>query len=68
MRELVFDVTRESGGGYSAECRTASIYAQGETWDSVRANAESGAAAFYFDQPAMAALPVLLVCAEPPER
>jgi len=49
--EIVFEVTQESEGGFSAECLTESIFTQGDTWAEVRANVKEAVEAFYFDRP-----------------
>ncbi|HEV2202475.1 MAG TPA: 2-phospho-L-lactate guanylyltransferase [Bryobacteraceae bacterium] len=51
MNEIVFEVTEEADGGYCAECRTESIFTQGDTWDDLRANVKEAVEAFYFDRP-----------------
>jgi len=38
MAELVFEVTQDADGGYCAECLTADIFTQADTWDELRAN------------------------------
>ena len=50
MNEIVFEVTQESDGGYSAECLTESIFTQGDTWDELRANVREAVEAYYFDR------------------
>ena len=61
MTELVFDVTQEADGGYTAECLTENIFTQGDSWDELRANVKEAVAAFYFraQRHANAALPIL---------
>jgi predicted RNase H-like HicB family nuclease len=49
VNELVFDVTQEADGGFSAECLSESIFTQGDTWDELRANVKEAVEAFYFD-------------------
>ena len=49
MTEIVFEVTQESDGGFTAECLTESIFAEGDTWDELRANVRGAVEAFYFD-------------------
>jgi predicted RNase H-like HicB family nuclease len=49
--ELVFKVTKESDGGYSAECVTENIFTQGDTWEELRANVKDAVEAFFFDAP-----------------
>ena len=51
MRELVFEVTQESDGGYCAECLTESIFTDADTWDALRANVLEATSAFFFDRP-----------------
>ena len=51
MGDLIFEVTQESDGGYSAECLTESIFTQGDDWAELRANVKEAVEAFYFDQP-----------------
>lgn len=49
MTELVFEVSQEADGGFCAECLTADIFTQGDTWDELRENARGAMNAFYFD-------------------
>ena len=49
MVELVFEVTQEADGGYSAECLTENIFTQGDTWDDLRFNVREAVGVFYFD-------------------
>ncbi len=49
--ELIFEVTEETAGGYSAECLTENIFTQGDTWDALRKNVKEAAEAFFFDGP-----------------
>ena len=51
MAEIVFRVTQEAEGGYSAECLTVDIFTQAETWDELRTNVAEATKAFYFDEP-----------------
>ena len=52
MSELVFEVTQEEDGGFSAECLTENIFTQGDNWDAVRKNVREAVRGFFFDQPA----------------
>jgi predicted RNase H-like HicB family nuclease len=45
--ELVFEVTGEVEGGYSAECLTENIFTQGKTGDELRANVREATDVFY---------------------
>ncbi len=49
--ELVFEVTEEAEGSYSAECLTESIVTQGETWEELRANVKDAVEGYFFDSP-----------------
>lgn len=51
MNELVFEITQDAEGGFSAECLSESIFSQGDTWDELRANVKEAVEAFYFDRP-----------------
>ena len=51
MNELIFEVTQEEDGGYSAECLTAPIFTQADTWAGLRENVRDAVAAFFFDGP-----------------
>ena len=50
MNEIVFEITQDANGGFSAECLTESIFTQGDTWDELRANVKEAVEAFYFDR------------------
>lgn len=52
MADLVFEVTQEADGGYCAECLTADIFTQADTWEELRANVKEAVSAYYFDTPA----------------
>jgi predicted RNase H-like HicB family nuclease len=49
--ELVFEVTEETEGGYSAECLTENIFTQGKTWEELRANVKEATEAYFYDGP-----------------
>jgi hypothetical protein len=61
MSELVFAVTQESDGGFTAEALGESIFTQADTWDELRANAQEAIEAFYFDCPKPASIRLHLV-------
>jgi predicted RNase H-like HicB family nuclease len=50
MSELVFEVTQEEDGGFSAECLTEHIFTQGDTWNAVRENVREAVRGFFFDE------------------
>lgn len=47
--ELIFEVTQDDVGGFSAECPTQSIFTQGDSWEELRSNVREAVEAFYFD-------------------
>jgi predicted RNase H-like HicB family nuclease len=49
--ELVFRVTQESDGGYSAACLTESIFTQGDTWEELEVMIRDAADCYFFDDP-----------------
>jgi predicted RNase H-like HicB family nuclease len=49
VSELVFEVTEEAEGGYSAACLTGNIFTQGETWEKLRANVKEATAAYFYE-------------------
>jgi predicted RNase H-like HicB family nuclease len=51
ISELVFEVTEEADGGYSAECLTENIFTQGQSWDELRANVKEATEAYFYDGP-----------------
>jgi hypothetical protein len=61
VNEIVFEVTQDADGGFSAECLTESIFTQGDTWDELRANVKEAVEAFYFDRPKPASLRLHLI-------
>jgi len=49
MTELVFEVTQEPDGGYCAECLTAEIFTQADTWEELRENTREAVRGYFFD-------------------
>jgi predicted RNase H-like HicB family nuclease len=49
--EIVFRVTRETDGGYVAECLSHDIFTEGDTWEELRSNVREAVSAYFFDQP-----------------
>jgi predicted RNase H-like HicB family nuclease len=49
MAELVFEVSQESDGAYTAECLTEDIVTQGQTWEELRNNVREAVKAHFFD-------------------
>jgi predicted RNase H-like HicB family nuclease len=48
---LIFEVTEEADGGYSAECLTENIFTQGDTWEELRVMVKDAVSAYFFDGP-----------------
>jgi len=51
ISELVFEITEEAEGGYSAKCLTENIFTQGDTWEELRANVKEAVSVYFFDGP-----------------
>jgi hypothetical protein len=51
MSEVVFDVTRESTGGYDAESTTENLSAQGDTWEDLCTNIRKVVDHYFHDGP-----------------
>lgn len=49
MNEIIFEVTEDAEGGFTAEAIGESIFTQAETWDELKANVKEAVQAFYFD-------------------
>jgi hypothetical protein len=49
MSEIVFEVSQDSDGGFTAEALGESIFTQGDTWDELKINVREAVQAFYFD-------------------
>jgi predicted RNase H-like HicB family nuclease len=61
MSELVFHVTQESDGGFTAEALGESIFTQADTWEELRANTQEAVEGFYFDRAKPASIRLHLV-------
>jgi hypothetical protein len=59
--ELVFEITQESDGGFTAEALGENIFTQGDTWDELKANVREAVQAFYFDSVPPASIRLRLV-------
>ena len=47
--DLVFRVTKESDGGYCAECLTEGIFTQGDTWEELEFMIRDAVDCYFFD-------------------
>ncbi len=61
MIELVFEVTQEADGGFTAEALGEGIFTEADSWDALRANVREAVAAYFFDRPAPDSLRLHLV-------
>jgi predicted RNase H-like HicB family nuclease len=61
MDEVILEVTQEADGACFAECLTENIFAQGDSWEHLRANAKEAVAAFYVDRSLPQPSPLLLL-------
>ncbi|HEY1900962.1 MAG TPA: 2-phospho-L-lactate guanylyltransferase [Terracidiphilus sp.] len=61
MSEIVFEISQDSDGGFTAEALGESIFTQGDTWDELRANVREAVQAFYFDSAPPASIRLRLV-------
>ena len=51
MKEIVFEVTQEMDGGFSAEALGYDIFTQAESWEELRDNIKEATAGYFFDAP-----------------
>jgi len=50
LTELVFEVMQEADGGYCAECLTADIFTQADSWEELRTNVLEAVRGHFFDR------------------
>ena len=51
MADIVFEVTEEHDGGFTAECLTDPIFTQADSWEQLRCEVRDAVSAYYFDGP-----------------
>lgn len=51
MDEILFEITQDADGGFTAECLTEAIFTEADNWEDLRGNVREAVAAFYFDHP-----------------
>jgi hypothetical protein len=61
MKEIVFEVSQQADGGFSAEALGESIFTQADSWDELRVNVREAVQAFYFDTAPPASIRLRLV-------
>jgi predicted RNase H-like HicB family nuclease len=47
MKELIFEITQESDGGFCAEALGEAIFTQGDTWEQMRDNVREATEAHF---------------------
>lgn len=61
MNEIVFEISQEADGGFTAEAIGESIFTQANSWEELRANVKEAVHAFYFDTKPPASVRLRLV-------
>jgi predicted RNase H-like HicB family nuclease len=61
MAELVFEITQEADGGFTAEALGESIFTEADTWEELRSNVQEAVEAYFFDQQKPTAIRLRLV-------
>jgi len=51
MKDLIFQVSQESDGGFVAECLTEPIVTQGDSWEELRGAVNEAVRGYFFDAP-----------------
>ena len=51
FKEIVFDVTQEADGGFSAEALGYDIFTQADSWEELRDNTKEATMGYFFDTP-----------------
>jgi hypothetical protein len=51
MNEIIFEVTQEADGGFTAECLTEAVFAQADNWQELREQVKDAVEGYFFDQP-----------------
>jgi hypothetical protein len=64
MGELVFNVTREEDGGFSASAVGHNIFTQGDTWEELREMVVNATKCHFFDSQAPSSIRLHLVSDE----
>lgn len=59
--EIVFEVTQDSGGGFTAEAPGEGIFTEADSWNELRSNAQEGVEAYFFDGQKPASIRLRLV-------
>jgi len=49
MKEIVFDITQETDGGFSAEVLGYDIFTQADSWEELRANIKEATTGYFYD-------------------
>ena len=49
MSQIIFEVTQEPDGGYTAEALGESIFTEADSWDELRRNVADAVDGYFFD-------------------
>lgn len=61
MNEIVFEISQDGDGGFTAEVIGDSIFTQADNWDQLKPNVREAVQAFYFDSARPASIRLRLV-------
>jgi predicted RNase H-like HicB family nuclease len=61
VKEIVFEISQDADGGFTAEAIGESIFTQADTWEELRTNVREAVQAFYFDSEPPASIRLRLV-------
>ena len=61
MNEIIFEISQDADGGYTAEALGESIFTEADNWDELRTNVREAVQAFYFDSTPPATIRLRLV-------
>jgi len=50
MKEIVFEITQDPDGGYTAEALGYDIFTQSDSWDELRSNIREATMGYFFDE------------------
>jgi hypothetical protein len=59
--EIVFEVTQDSDGGFTAEALGEGIFTEADSWNELRSNVQKAVEAYFFDGPKPASIRLRLV-------
>jgi len=51
MKEIVFEITQDPDGGFTAEALGYDIFTQSDSWEELRMNIREATTGYFFDEP-----------------